>query len=312
LDLVFFGTSEFAVPPLEAVLRNKRHQLKLCVTQPDRPKGRGQTFMPSPVKVCAQKYKVPLMQPKDLNDMGLIKKLGQLCADVFIVAAYGVKLKPEVLELPRKASLNIHGSLLPKYRGAAPIQRAIWNGETETGITLIRMNERIDAGNIFLKRKLTIGKHEDASQLSARLADLSAEILTGFLADLEVGRFQEAPQDESQATYAAMLKKSDGMIDWTRSAKEVDAQIRAVQPWPSAFTTLAGKRLKVLRGKPTQCAGGYKPGAIVTATKQGIHVACGADAYSIERLQPESGRAMDSEAFLSGNKLRSGARLGSG
>ncbi|RMF93661.1 MAG: methionyl-tRNA formyltransferase, partial [Nitrospinota bacterium] len=244
LRIIFMGTPQFAVPSLEALLSSP-HTVLTVVTQPDRPRGRGQRVTVSPVKAVAQKHRVPVIQPTTLRDRELYAYFRSLRPDIMVVVAYGKFLPASLLTLPPRGCINVHASLLPRLRGAAPINWALIRGETETGITIMQMNERMDAGDILLQRAIPIGERDTAQTLHDRLAPLGAECLQEALRLIEEGKAVFRPQEERYATYAPRLKKEDGHIDWTRRARDLYNLIRGVIPWPGAYTFRQGSRLKI-------------------------------------------------------------------
>ncbi|MBI2871371.1 MAG: methionyl-tRNA formyltransferase [Candidatus Omnitrophica bacterium] len=319
MNLVFFGTAPFAAHALKTLVAS-RHRIVLCVTQPDRPQGRGQQERPSPVKAWALEHSITVVQPERLEGAGILKKFKDCPSDLGVVVAYGQKIPAAVLNVPKLGCVNIHASLLPRHRGAAPIQWAIACGDTTTGITVIQMNERIDAGDILYQRELDIGDRETATGLERRLADLMSECLIGGLKELEKGALKARPQLERGVTYAPRLKKEDGLIHWSWTAEKVDRWVRAMQPWPGAYTWWKGKLIKILKGSsiplpepdeaPAKPSAAGQAGSAVKVSPEGIEVACGERAYRITELQLESGRALSASEFLNGHTLQAGERLG--
>src|SRR5574341_1359923 len=235
MRIVFMGTPDFAVPSLEALLKSD-DQVVGIVTQPDRPKGRGQTLTPSPIKLITQREKLPLLQPTKMKDQAFLDALASWKADLIAVAAFGRILPPAVLKLPPRGCINVHGSLLPKYRGAGPIQWAIINGESESGITTMLIDEGMDTGAILLQERLAITPDDTAGTLSPRLAELGGRVLIETIKQLRAGTLVPRPQDHSQATLAPLLKKEDGLIDWTMNAAAIANRVRGLSPWPGAYT----------------------------------------------------------------------------
>ena len=246
--IVFMGTPDFAVPGLLTLISN--HEVVGIVTQPDRPAGRGRQLQPPPVKLVAQANDIPVYQPISLRSEEAIEPIREWAPDVIIVAAFGQILRAQLLNLPLKGCLNIHASLLPRWRGAAPIQYAILSGDEETGVSLMRMDEGLDTGPVYAQKALLIQPDETAATLHDRLANLGASMLDVYLDRILDGALTAEAQNDSLSTYAPMLKKDAGVIDWTQTTGQVDRQIRAMTPWPSAFTTWQGKRLKVLAARP--------------------------------------------------------------
>ena len=302
MKILFMGTPLFAVPSLEALIA-AGHQVVGVFSQPDKPKNRGMKLQPTPVKVCAQVHNIPVFQPTKLRDGTALETIRQLEPDLIVVAAYGRILPQEILDYPRLGCVNVHSSLLPKYRGAAPINWAILNGEEITGVTIMYMAKELDAGDIILQKEAPIGPDEDAQTLTVRLAELGAEALSEAVTAIGAGTSTRMPQDEGAQTYASMLTKEMSPIDWTRSAREIDCQVRGLIPWPCAACTLAGQRFKVFRTAPgdrTDAA----PGTVLSAGKQGIRVACGGgESLYITELQAEGGKRMAAGAYLLGHPL---------
>lgn len=299
-NVVFMGTPEFAVPSLEALIQGL-DDLVGVVTQPDRPVGRGRRRQPSPVKKRALEVGLKVMDPTSVEDPSFIRTLRELAPDVIVVAAFGQIIPKEILGHPKFGCLNVHASLLPKYRGAAPIARAILSGESTTGVTVIRMEEQLDAGDILLARHLQIGEFETAHQLSERLSRLGAQVLMETLRGLERGTIQPVPQKEEEATYAPRLKKSDGQIHWPRAAEEIARQVRAMTPWPGAFTYWRGRSLKIHIAKALQVDESGVPGQVARADRGCLWVQTGEGCLEIQELQPESRPRMSATAFVHGH-----------
>lgn len=307
------GTPEFAVPSLKALLES-RHQVAAVVTRPDRRSGRGLKVHPPPVKVVAQGEGVPVLQPVRIRDTAFLEAVSSYSPDVLAVVAYGRILPPAVLEAAPNGGVNLHASLLPKYRGAAPVAWAIARGESVTGITTMRMVKELDAGEIYLQKSTPIDPGETAAELEARLADLGAPFLVETLDALEQGQMAGIPQDGSKATFAPVLTKSDGHIDWTMSAREIACRTRAFDPWPTAFTSLDGKGLRIRRARPAEAApdaAPAEPGTILEAGRGRVLVACGAgSALELLEVQPEGRRRMSASDAVAGRYLTAGSRLG--
>jgi len=307
MRVIFFGTSAFAVPSLQRLAA--RHTVVLCVTQPDRPRGRGLVREPSPVKQAAVKLGVPLAQPARLT----MAALESVQADLGAVASYGQLIRREVLEYPAHGILGVHPSLLPKYRGAAPVAWALLRGETVTGATIFRLNEALDAGELISRRETAIEPHEDAAALMSRLAKLGAEELLNAVDLVASGRAVFAPQDDTQATLAPKLTKAQGRIDWSRPAEEIDRLIRAVVPWPGAVTTWQGATLKMWSAQvvagPTQITTSA-PGTVLAVTEEGLVIATGRGMLRITELQLPGKRRVSAKEFLAGHRVQVGDRLG--
>jgi methionyl-tRNA formyltransferase len=310
MRLVFMGTPDFAVVSLEALLRSEDPVVGV-VTQPDRPKGRGNILTPSPVKLLAQQSQIPLLQPLKMKDPEFLQTLVGWKPDLIAVAAFGRILPPAILSLPSLGCINVHGSLLPKYRGAGPIQWAIINGETESGITTMQMDEGMDTGAMLLQKAIPITSDDTAGSLSERLAQLGGRLLVETIARLKAGTLVPRPQDASQATMAPLLKKEDGVIDWTLPAAVLANRVRGLSPWPGAYTTIVGGdrwtiwRALALPGPVTK-----PPGMVVAVTTKAIHVATGAGVLAVTELQPANSRRMAVSQYLAGHPVAVGERLG--
>jgi len=309
LRLVFAGTPDFAAEALHALIQS-RHDIVAVYTQPDRPAGRGRKLTPGPVKQLALQHQLRVFQPDSLKAPGAIEQLRTLDADVMIVAAYGLLLPPEVLDVPRFGCLNIHASLLPRWRGAAPIQRAILAGDRETGITIMQMDKGLDTGAILLKLTCPITPQDTAASLHDRLATLGAEAIITALDQLPT--LTATPQDDSQATYASKLSKQEAIIDWQRPAEELDRLIRAFNPWPVAQTRARGQTLRIWAAQPLADRTTASPGTVIRCDKHGIDIACGQGVLRLTRLQPAGSKPMDAAAFLNGRPdwLTPGTQLG--
>ncbi|HKA86629.1 MAG TPA: methionyl-tRNA formyltransferase [Haliangiales bacterium] len=305
LRVAFMGSPEFAVPTLEAV--RAAHDVAVVVTQPDKPAGRGRHVEPPPVKLVAERAGVPVLQPRSARAPELIDALRRFAPDVAIVVAYGKILPQAVLDVPRHGCLNVHASLLPRYRGAAPIQWAIIRGETETGITIMKLDAGMDTGPMLLRRAVAIAEEDTAGTLAARLAPLGAELMREALVRLEAGTLVETPQDGAGATFAPMLKKEDGRIDWTRPARAARDLVRGVDPWPGATAQLDGETLKVWR--PRVVPGGGEPGEVLGADRDGLVVACGDGAVALGELQLPGRKRLAAAAFVAGRPVPAGTRL---
>ncbi|MDY6987937.1 MAG: methionyl-tRNA formyltransferase [Thermodesulfobacteriota bacterium] len=307
--IIFMGTPEFAVPALKA-LHDNGYDVVSVVTKPDRPKGRGRRMEASAVKEAAGGLGYPLLQPPRMKEPQFLENIIALDPDLFVVVAYGHILPGSVLAIPRLGAINIHASLLPKYRGPAPIQWAIINGEQETGVTTMWMDEGMDTGDILLTGKVSIGPEETAEGLYGRLAEVGAKLLVQTLEQLASGAVFGTHQEESEATYAPFLKKEDGHMDWSKDARSLDAFIRGVNPWPGAFTSLFGKRLKVFGCKIAQKGTREKPGTVLEGFPGELDVATGRGVVSLTEVQLESGKRLPIEIFLRGCPVPSGTLLG--
>lgn len=306
LNIVFMGTPAYAVPCLEG-LAGEGHAVSLVVTQPDRPGGRGRQLIAPPVKRAAQRLGYPVVQPESVKTEDFVRQIRRENPEVIVVVAFGGFLPSEVLEIPGRGAVNIHPSLLPAYRGPSPIQWAIANMETETGVTSIYMNEQMDAGDILLSRREPIHPEDTAADLHDRLAVAGAEVLLDTLAQIRAGTAQAKPQDHSRATFAPLLKKGDGHIVWDQPAERLEAFIRAMTPWPGAFTFLDDKRYKILRAEVVKSAADAPPGTVLPGFSGELLVAAARDALAIQTIQGESGKALDIETFLRGCVIPDGA-----
>lgn len=312
MTTVFFGTPAFAVPALEALLAS-RHRVLGVVTQPDRPSGRGRRLAEPPVKSAARRAGLPVWQPDRLKDEAWLDAFRALGADIGVVVAYGKLLPQELLDIPRLGFVNVHASLLPRYRGASPIQHAVMNGDRETGVCVMRVVLALDAGPVLAVRRRPIGPDETAADVERDLAVIGAALLVETLDAIEAGTACEEPQDEREATYAPRLTKEDGLIDWTQPAPRLHDFVRGLHPWPLAWTWLDGARITVLRGRPAPEVppAGVSPGTIIEAPGHRLVVACGAGtAFELLELLPEGRRPMSARAFLAGHLPAVGHRFG--
>ena len=309
LRLIFMGTPDFAATILKSLLAGP-DQVVAVVTQPDKAKGRGKKVMPPPVKVLAESMDIPVLQPVKIKTEEFRNGLLSYRPDLMVVAAYGRILPQPLLDLAPLGAINVHGSLLPKYRGAAPIQWSVINGEPETGISILQMDAGMDTGDVLLKAKIPMKPEETAGSLFEKLAVLGGETVLKGIKGIKEGSLIPVPQDHYQATAAPMLKKDDGLIDWTRDAMEVDCFIRGMDPWPSAYCFLDTTRLRLFRPQVVEMDVNAPPGTMLRADRQGILVACGKNALLIREIQPEGGKRMPVEAFLCGHPLAAGTYLG--
>jgi len=307
LRIVYAGTPDFAVPALDA-LRAAGHDVVAVYTQPDRPAGRGQSVTASPIRQRAAELGLPVEQPVTLRSEEAVARLRSYAADLMVVAAYGLILPPAVLEAPRLGCWNIHASLLPRWRGAAPIQRAILAGDAGTGITIMQMDAGLDTGPMLLVRPLPIGAREDAGALHDRLAALGAEAIVSAIDEWQAGRRVPVPQPSDGATYAPKIRKEEARIDWTAPAPAVDRLVRAFNPWPVAETRWQDRQLRVWAAEPVAAAPGAEPGQVLEASGGRIVVAAGEGALNLTRVQLAGRRAMTAAEFLNAHVL-AGARL---
>ena len=306
LRTVFLGTPDFALQTLQGLI-DAGCKMVGVYTQPDRPKGRGKQLAVPPVKELAQKYDIPVYQPLKLRQSEAVAELEALAPDLIVVVAYGQILPKRVLEIPAHGCINVHASLLPKYRGAAPINKAIIDGETETGITTMYMDVGLDTGDMLVKKTLAIGPEETAGELHDRLASLGRETMEETLRQLCAGTLQREVQDDEQSTYASLMKKEDGRIDWSRSAQEIHNHVRGLDPWPGAYTTINGELLKLAETRPEAAEG--LPGNVIAADKNGVCVACGSGSLRIQQLQLAGRKRLAAADFLRGCPLEAGAMM---
>jgi len=309
MRIVFMGTPAFAVPSLDGLLKSDDGVVGV-VTQPDRPKGRGQEVAVSPIKLICRRENLPVLQPLKMKDPTFLDALRAWQPDLIAVAAFGRILPPAILSMPPRGCINVHGSLLPKFRGAGPIQWAIITGEAETGITTMLMDEGMDTGAMLLQEKMPILSDDTAGSLSIRLAEVGGRLLVETIKRLKSGTLTPTPQDHTKATLAPMLKKEDGIIDWTRSAQEIERRIRGMSPWPGAFTFAGEERWTIWRALVKELPQEALPGHVMAATKEGIAVATGQGVLLITELQPANSRRMAAAQYLAGHKISSGMRLG--
>jgi len=309
MRIVFMGTPEFAVPSLEALLRTDDHVVGV-VSQPDRPKGRGQQLVAPPVKLVAERAGIPVLQPLKIRTPEFLQALSSWQPDLIAVAAYGRILHTPILTLPPKGCVNVHGSLLPKYRGAAPVQWAVINGEIETGITTMLMDEGMDTGPMLLQERLAIMPDDTAGTLAPRLAELGGRLLVETIAQYKAGTLMPKKQDNGQATMAPLLKKEDGLIDWTMSATSLANRVRGLSPWPGAYTFFGEERWNIWRVVPSTSVVTDKPGTIVAVDKQSILVATGEGLLGLQEIQTANSKRMPVSQFLTGHKVTAGMQVG--
>ena len=322
MRIVYMGTPEFAAVALDAIV--KEHEVVAVITQPDKPQGRNRKLVPTPVKVKAQAYDIPVYQPVKIREEESVQMIRDYNPDVIVVAAYGQILPESILNIPKYGCINIHASLLPKYRGAAPIERAIIDGEVMTGVTTMYMEKGLDTGDMIEKVEVPITGEDTGASLHDKLAEAGAALILTTLAKLEAGTVTRTKQDDAQSCYAAMLTKELGRMDFTRPAVELERLIRGLNPWPCAYTTIDGKNVKLykadvinldaqmrqtLQEKSEQILA-FAPGEIVEVAKKYFVIACGEGALRVRNLQPEGKKAMDTSAYLNGNPLKPGMRAG--
>ena len=303
MKILFMGTPEFAVPSLNALL-GAGHTVCGVFTQPDKPKNRGMKLLPSPVKVCALSHEIPVFQPAKMRDGEALGYLRELDPELIVVAAYGKILPSEILDYPARGCINVHSSLLPKYRGAAPINWAILNGETVTGVTIMHMAPALDAGDIISQASTPIGADETAPMLTARLAELGAELLVSAVEAIGAGTAARTPQDEADSTYAPMLSRELSPMDWSKPARTLHDQVRGLLPWPAAVAEFGGIRCKVFSTDIPLQTTDAAPGIILEAGKRGIDIACGGGTVlHIDELQADGGKRMKAADYLRGHPL---------
>ena len=305
MRIVFMGTPDFAVPSLQALI-DAGHEVCAVYTQPDKPQGRKQILTAPPVKTLALEHDIPVFQPNTLKNEDEQARLRELAPEVIIVVAYGKLLPKAVLDIPPHGCINVHGSLLPRWRGAAPIQWAVIAGDEMAGVTTMQMAEGLDTGDMLLTYETKVGERETAGELFDRLAQSGAELLTQTLVKLD--EITPRPQDDAQSCYAHMLDKQMAVIDWSKSAHEIDCLIRGLNPWPIALTTLSGERLKVFAAE--KAAGNGEPGTVLEADpKKGLTVACGEGALKLIEIQLVGGKRMKATDFLRGHVIEVGTKL---
>jgi len=306
--IVFMGTPEFAVPALK-VLPKSNQKLALVVTQPDRPKGRGRKVVPPPVKEVAINLGCEVDQPSSIRTVEFEKRMAKHKPDIIVVVAFGHIIPKNILAIPKIATINVHASLLPKYRGPAPIQWAIINGEIETGVTTMLMDEGLDTGDILLSSKIKIFSDDTSGTLHDRLADLSADLLIRTIGRFETGDIKPISQDHTQATYAPLLKKNDGRMNWAMPAQTLEAFVRGMTPWPGAFTFHGNKRLKIFKAMPIIVDTVETPGTVIKRFPDELCVATGKGVLSVIEIQGESGKRLLIKEFLQGYKIPPGIIL---
>ena len=316
--IVYMGTPEFAVPPLKKIIE-AGYEVAAVFTQPDKPKGRSGKPSPSPVKEAALEAGLTIYQPERLRDEENVKLLQDINPDMIVVAAYGQILPESILNIPKYGCINIHASLLPKYRGAAPIERSILDGETVTGVTTMYMAKGLDTGDIIEQVSTDIDRNDTGASLRERLSHMGAELIISTMKKLEDGTAERTVQDDSKSNYAKMLSKEMGIIDFNKSSDEIERQIRALNPWPMSYTKIAGKTAKIYLADsisseelasdfPETAASVHSPGEIIVVTRKSFVIACGEGALRIRRLQPEGKKEMDAASYLNGNRLTVGMK----
>ena len=308
MRIVFMGTPDFSVPALEALVEGG-HEVVAAITQPDKPKGRGKAVLITPVKEKAMELGIPVYQPVKVREPEFVEKLRQMEPDAIVVVAFGQILPKSILEIPRYGCVNIHASLLPKYRGAAPIQWAVIDGERESGVTTMFMNEGLDTGDMLEKEAVTLDPKETGGSLHDKLSAIGGRLILSTLKGLEDGTLKGTPQTDEGTCYAKMLKKSLGDIDWTMDAAAIERLIRGLNPWPSAYTCLHGKTLKIWDGDVLEREYGVEPGTVAEVAKDRLVVQTGQGSLAIRSLQLEGKKRMDAGDFLRGYAVEAGTRL---
>jgi methionyl-tRNA formyltransferase len=306
--IVFFGTPQFAVPSLEQLVASK-HEVRAVVTQPDKPRGRGQKVVDAPVKAAARQHGIQVFQPARLRDPAVADHVAAWAPDLGVVVAYGKLIPPELLRIPRFGMINVHASLLPKYRGASPVHRAIIDGERETGVTIMQVVDALDAGDMLARERRPIGGDETSEEVERDLAALGARLLIEVVDRLESGTVAPEKQDDRLSTYAPRLRKEEGLIDWTLPAARVHNLVRGLYPWPHAYSYLDGSRLIILKTHPVDGPAAGGPGEVVDVPRDAIHVATGGGILAIDELQAEGRRPVAAREFLAGRPVRPGSRF---
>jgi methionyl-tRNA formyltransferase len=307
--IVFFGTPQFAVPSLEQLI-GSRHQVRGVVTQPDRARGRGQRVSDPPVKAAALRHGIPVIQPERLRSPEVADALAAWNADLGVVVAYGKLIPESLLQMAPHGMINVHASLLPKYRGAAPVHRAVIAGESETGVTIMRVAKALDSGNMLAAARRPIGPDETSDAIERDLAELGARLLITVVDEIESGTWHAEPQDELKATYAPRLTKDEGLVDWMLPARDIHNRVRGLYPWPHAYAYLGGARVILLRTRVLDGGHDAQPGEVVAVTGDAIQVAAGGGGVlAIEQLQAEGRRPMTARDFLAGRPVAAGTRF---
>jgi len=308
MKVIFMGTPDFAVGTLEEIIK-AGHEVVLVVTQPDKPKGRSGALQFPPVKECALAHGIEVFQPKKIREEENVAYLRKYDADIAVVAAFGQLLPKSILDMPKYGCINVHASLLPKYRGAAPIQWSVINGDPVTGVTIMQMDVGMDTGDMIAKRELAIAEDETGGGLFDKLAEIGAKLCVETLVDIENGTAVCTPQNHQEATHVSMINKELGQIDWTKSAVEIERLIRGLNPWPSAYTKLEGKTFKIWKATVLLEDSDKAPGTISVVTKNSIEVQTGAGILSLVEVQLEGKKRMEVDAFLRGYTLAEGTRF---
>lgn len=309
MKVVFMGTPDFAVEALKAIIQ-AGHEVMCVVTQPDKPKGRGKEMQFTPVKQCALEHQIPVLQPVKVREAESVEALRAFGADIFVVAAFGQILPKALLTMPKYGCVNIHASLLPKYRGAAPIQWAVINGEKESGVTLQQMGEGVDTGDILLKRAIALDNKETGESLYDKLSRLGAELIVEVLPEIEAGKVVPEKQEEALSTHVGKITKAMGLMDWNKSAEELERLVRGLNSWPSAYTFFRGKTLKIWETEVLGEKESGEPGSIAAVTKTSVIVNTGDGKLALTSVQLEGKKRMEVKDFLLGYKMEAGEKLG--
>lgn len=309
MKVVYMGTPDFAVYALESIIK-EGYDVAAVITQPDKAKGRSKALIPTPVKAKAMEYNIPVYQPEKLRDEENVKLLQDIQPDIIVVAAYGQILPESILNIPPLGCINIHASLLPKYRGAAPIEWSIIDGETKSGVTTMYMEKGLDTGDMIEKVEVDITPEDTGATLHDKLAVEGAKLIISTMDKLQSGEATRTKQDDSMSCYASMLTKDMGNIDFSKSAQEIERLVRGLNPWPCAYTKIDGKGVKIFKAQVCDVAELAKPGEIVEVTKKTFTIACGQGGLIIKNLQPEGKKPMDTVSYLNGNKLTVGMVAG--
>lgn len=309
MKIVFMGTPDFAVGALEALIQ-AGHQVTAVVTQPDKPKGRGKEMQITPVKACALKYNIPVFQPVKIKTPEAVEQLRTYEADIFVVAAFGQILSEEILNMPKYGCVNIHASLLPKYRGAGPIQWVILDGEKETGVTIMQMDKGLDTGDMLLSCRVTIDEKETGDTLHDKLAQAGAELIVEALPKIEAGEVTPVKQNDAESCYAKMLQKSMGRIDWSKQSEEIERLVRGLNSWPSAYTSYHGKTLKIWASDVSHKQADGAPGEVIAVEKDAVYVKTGNGSLKITEVQLEGKKRMPVKDFLLGYQIKTGEIFG--
>ena len=305
MKIVYMGTPDFAVPPLAALVQNG-YEVTAVVTQPDKPKGRGKTLLPTPVKEEAMKHDIPVYQPLKVREPEFVETLKKLEPDMIIVAAFGQIIPKAILDMPRFGCVNVHASLLPKYRGAAPIQWAVLNGDQVTGVTTMRMDEGLDTGDMIMKQEVIVDEDETGGSLFDKLSEVGAKLCVKTMEAIENGTAVYTPQDDALATHTGKIQKEMGSIDWSKDAEVIERLVRGLNPWPSAYTRIDDKNLKIWRAKVISHEVKAAPGCILKVTKDELEVQTGNGVLALLEVQLEGKKRMDAGSFLRGVKIEKG------